>query len=160
MNRDPLKNSCILDVGANLNTLKGCYLRIGPDNLGTKNNLISKLSQPLNPHSTRLLVSPKLTVLLETKIGEELELIWLRPDLEDIWSYNLQNGFNSVSYEKYTQDGLAAFGSKQQQSYLVKVLVEPLFKDLDSLGLKEAWVALSQFMVSKNLPYRANKTAA
>jgi hypothetical protein len=94
-------------------------------------------------------------VLLEANIDDTLELIWLRPDLDNIWGYTSQNGFTTTSYDKYAQNGLSVFGSKQQQSIMARVLVEPSFSDLKQYNLIEAWVALSQHMVNLNLPYRA-----
>jgi hypothetical protein len=160
MNENNIKSGYSFEIGANLAKLNGYYLRIGLDNLNNKSEIISRLKEPVTPNSLNLLISSKLTIMLQTKIGEALELVWFRPDLNDIWSYSLKSGFNSVSFQKYADLGLAVFGSSEQHSYLLKILVEPSFQDLNTVEIKEAWIALSQFMIKNNLPYKAFETAA
>lgn len=150
----------IIDIGTNFERLKNKYLCIGLEAWTTKANVTYQSVKPISPYILHLLISPKLTILLEARIGDQLELIWLRPDLDNIWSYNTQHVFNAVSYSKYAGEGLSAFGSKQEQSYLVRVLVEPSFTDLEMYDLIEAWVALSHYMIKMNMPYRAMEMAA
>lgn len=150
----------IIDMDTNFERLKNKYLCIGLEAWETKANVIYQSVKPISSYILHLLISPKLTILLEAKIGDQLELIWLRSDLNNIWSYNAQHGFNAVSYSKYAREGLSVFGSKQRQSHLVRVLIEPSFTDLEMYDLIEAWVALSHYMIKMNMPYRAMEMAA